>query len=146
MTARTFESEAMMNFGFSTNRNNIQNNVHTQQQLFKRFKARFNNTTNASERTFLKREISNCCNQLKQCAQQWKTCGYGTTGWITMGYNPVNPSQLRKSAKANRRTARTSRTRKSRRSHVRSSRRTSASRRTRSGSTRRTRRSYAYAY
>lgn len=77
-----------MTFANSTqNRTNLQNTIRSKQQLFNRFNRRCSATKSHNERTFIKNEMTRICKELTTCANQWKNCGFGTTGWITNNYN-----------------------------------------------------------
>jgi len=75
----------------TTSRTNLQQTIRNKQQLCNRFNRRYNSTTNPGERTFLRQEINRCVSELRQCARQWKNCGFGSTGWITNGFTTRTP-------------------------------------------------------
>jgi hypothetical protein len=55
--------------------------------MFKRFKKRFANCTNATEKRFCKSEAARVVKQLKSIAKKCRTYGICATGWITKNYN-----------------------------------------------------------
>lgn len=148
-----------MNYSFgnnNSNRTHITNVVNMQQQLFKRFQRRFNNTSNSGERTFLKQEMTRIANELKNCSRRWKNCGFGGTSWITNGYNApsigttgrwTSGGKTTKTSSKNRRGRTTGSRNNNRGTKSRTSRRgnrTTGGRKTSRSSTRRTGYSFAW--
>ncbi|MEE8170880.1 MAG: hypothetical protein V3T70_10065 [Phycisphaerae bacterium] len=137
------------NFG-SSNRVNCQKVIKNNQQLFKRFFARFKKSKNPGERTFLKCEMSFIASELKQFVKQWKKARFGSTTWITNGFNAPRLTNSGTWTTSGRKTAKKS-TRKTsaRKTTVSGRKSTSSRRRTTSMTTRRTRSTAArsrYAY
>jgi hypothetical protein len=77
-----------MGFNVTTvgNKATMRTRIVAKHNLFKRFKKRFVNTVNPTEKRFCKTEATRVVKELKAFAKQWKKFGFGKTGWITKGY------------------------------------------------------------
>ena len=103
--------------------------VSRKQRMFKRFKKRYANCSNPSEKRFIKSEAARVVKQIKTMAKQAKRVGFKTTSWVSKNYNMTS------FASGSTRTSRGTRRNTSRR-HARRTTRTRA-RRTRNWSSRR---------
>ena len=125
--------------GFNTitvgNKATLKTRIVAKQNLFKRFKKRFVNTINPTERRFCKAEGTRLVKELKVLAKQWNKFGFGTIGWITRGYKVSvfnGTVGTRKSFRKNSR-------RTTRKSYARKSTRKTSARRTRKNYSRKVR-------
>lgn len=96
--------------------------ITRKQNQFNRFSKRFNASRNPVEKSFLKTEANYIVEDLKACAKQWTSCGFGPCAWITRNFtmtsfNNNTPTTRKTTRKFGSKT--TSRKRNAKRSYAR---------------------------
>lgn len=116
--------------------------ITRKQNQFNRFCKRYQTSKNPVEKSFLKTEAAYIVEDLKACAKQWMSCGFGPCGWVTRNFtmsvfNSMTPTTRKTTRKVTRKfgSKTTSRKRNAKRGYARRSNKTkSYARRTRKGS------------
>ena len=105
--------------------------IVAKQNLFKRFKKRYNTCKNPTEARFCKNECVRIVKDLKVMAKAWKKFGFGKTGWITKSCKMTGFKNVVKNSRKTRKTKSWNARRTNRKTYARRTSRKSNVRRTR---------------